>query len=126
MTDLKFEEGKAYRTRGGWKATVVKICPDARYPVTIWHDYDKSVSIGCVSHHLENGKVSGGRGEDSSYDITSEWKELRVGYMNVYRYDKHGLYLLVSIPHLTRKEADNNASPRRVACIKVTEGQFDD
>ena len=58
-----------------------------------------------------------------SYSLVSEYKEPQVSYINVYRN-------LVGVPHKTRELADAAAATQkdgdRIACIKITEGQFDE
>ena len=57
------------------------------------------------------------------YRLVSEYKEPQVSYVNVYRN-------LVSMPHMTRELADAAAATQkdgdRIACIKITEGQYDE
>ena len=52
-----------------------------------------------------------------------EYKEPQVSYINVYRN-------LEGVPHKTRELADAAAATQkdgdRIACIKITEGQFDE
>ena len=58
-----------------------------------------------------------------SYNLVSEYQEPQVSYVNVYRN-------LVEVPHKTRELADAAAATQkdgdRIACIKITEGQFDE
>lgn len=50
----------------------------------------------------------------------------RVRYINIYDSETHGIYVGVGSKHPSREQADKRASKGRIACVKITEGQFDD
>ena len=113
---LKIEAGKKSRTRGGDEVEVLKTDLPGNTPV-----------LGVYLHHgdWETGgwNLDGyfSSGTFHIFDIISEIKPKRVVWLNVYPEDDGGFY------YDSRAEADRQATPYRIACIRVEfeEGQFD-
>jgi len=80
---MKIEVGKAYRTRGGWKA-VVKEHTDPQsnlpYPLVVDHDDNG----GLISHSLEgrfwnDADRDANRNSKADYDLIAEWSDEPAG-----------------------------------------------
>lgn len=68
------------------------------------------------------------QGVNCSFNIIEEYKEPRVGYLNVYDDEFPINCSPIHVYHDTRKDADGAvlSSRKRIACIKIVEGQFDE
>lgn len=118
---LKIEAGKKYRTRGGDEVEILRTDLKGAMPV-----------VGVVTF-ASDGRQAGetwySNGESylsvngtGNLDLISEIKPKRVVWLNVYPDDNGGFY------YDSRAEADDLASPDRIACLRVEfeEGQFDE
>jgi len=65
---MKFEIGKQYKTRGGWRAMLVKVHECKAFNYEFWHE-----KTGQSYYHDTEGKTS--KRQDRPSDIISEWTE---------------------------------------------------
>lgn len=124
MNELKLEVGKTYRTRDGHIVRIISVdrVGDDNHPVVGLckkvADDNEMVLVFTATGRRDQGRGGG-------WDIVSEIKPKKVGYVNIY--DRYGGEYLISN---SRKHADNRASSGkvRVACVRIEyeEGQFDE
>lgn len=118
---MKLELHKAYKTRGGWRAVVVKFHPETQ-SYLVWHDTPgRDDTVGhSVNGYYEGTPVHPGTTPES-YDLIEEWFDLvtHEGWLNFYK-DGPGTDI-----QKTRECADRIANAGRVACIRIkfTEGE---
>ncbi len=114
---MKIEPGKFYKTRGGEKVHVLGRRED---------DNEKYQFVGyIVGGETQSWDINGlvpSAINMNLKDLIEEWVEPveHTFWVNVYPY--------VVCAYESRKDADKDAEPDRVACVKVTceEGQWDD
>lgn len=116
---LKLEVGKKYRTRGGDEVEILRTDVRGTKPVVgiiTYADASQSVSDWDACGFWWTA------GPGSSLDLISKIKPKRVVWLNVYPGEDGGYY------YDSRAEADRQATPYRIACIRVEfeDGQFDD
>ena len=112
---MKLEVGKKYKTDGGPVFIII-----GQHPVS------NLFLAACGDHAYIYTFDEEGRGVNNGFNLTTEYKEPRVGYVNVYE-NVIGSFQTSITLYQTREEADMFAvNPSRAACIKITEGQFDD
>jgi hypothetical protein len=113
---MTFPIGSQLKSRGGWRAVVVRLydnVPDPLVSMLVWHD-----ECAITKGHDENGKaVIGGGGKDS--DLLTQWVEPRKGEFWVNVYEK------AVWDYETKEKADALSSCNRLACVRVewSEGQ---
>ena len=113
----KFEIGTSWRTRGGWRAVVVKQFANT---MIVYHDCDH-MSVKAQEHKLDGIHVDVRDGYVSSADLIVPYVEPRTGefWVNVYKET-------LGSACLSKASADHSALPsKRLACVRVkwTEGE---
>ncbi len=119
MTDkLELKVGGQYKTRGGWRAVVVKHKSCSIYPFIIWNE------CGCeqIAHITESGlyyhkdECKG----HSEYDLIAEWKEPEKieTVINMYRRKDGFIYIEDS---KTTRSTDEVIGTKEFIC---EEGEF--
>ena len=104
---MKLEAGKFYKTRGGHKAFVTAIIPDASdegWPAVGW----------LLGDHTPRSWTLTGRNSGHD-DLIAEWVEPKriKGWVNICSSGQPGLI------HETKREADRVADGGRLACIEI-------
>ena len=117
MTEINFEVGKTYKTRGGLDAIIYALHPNQRWAIHGAMYYENEIasrSWASDGKYAFNG--------ESLYDLMPPEPETHVRWANIYG-DDNTVYL-----HRNRKKADMGAAGSCVACIRIEwkEGQFDD
>lgn len=116
---MEIKVGGVYNNRSGDKCTVYKMHDEGFMYVN--HTYDETNWV-----NLDGCDI----GMDQN-DLVSEWSEPRTGYVNIYRVAETGKIASGS-PQDTAEECEKKSEPIynatfvRIACVKFTEGQFDD
>ena len=120
MTDIKseilWEVGKTYKTRGGLDAIIYALHPNQRWAI---HG-----AMYCENEIASRSWASDGKyafNGESLYDLMPPEPETHVAYLNIYNEQAGGF-------HSTRKKADENAVESRTACLRIEwkDGQYDE
>lgn len=115
---MKLEVGKQYKA--AW--------PDRQvFTIIGQHPVSKLFLSACGEHTYIYTFDEDGYGVNTTSNLTEEYIEPRVRYVNVYENDRGDT--LVSKTFYTREDADISSkycAHKRIACIKMVEGQFDD
>lgn len=109
---MKIEVGKSYKNREGNKATVLYQFTCGRFAVVV-DTGDHRDQLYYVDQE--------GRCYNTHSDLISEWVEPKTYYVNVY-----AAGIILPALHKARAHADRHAAENRIACVKLTEGQYDD
>lgn len=115
MTDIPFDPKLPVMKRDGRKARI--ICEDRVHDRPIIALYTNAGGGEFISHHRSDGRSS--QNQTSPNDLINV---PRTFYLNIYASREN----IASVHWSTRLDADNAAVPRRIACVKVTEGEFHD
>jgi hypothetical protein len=115
---MKFEVGKQYKTRVGWRAIVLKRLIADSSQGLVWIDGLDDTIVVC----LRSGKYLGVDGKDYDHDLIEEWKEPKQysGWVNVYGVKHSDGVITGECIYETKEAAGSGAfSKGRIACIKI-------
>lgn len=115
----KFEAGKEYPLRNGWKAKVLMTDSGGNYPL-IGAYYDEHRKVWETATWTEDGRSLFGDDSDPlAADLLPPLKPKHAGWVNVYK-AHHGERLWASL-HESREDCDYSfsTSGKRIACIRI-------
>lgn len=124
---MKLKPNTYYKTRDGSKVYLFGRVPEDSPCPYKWVGLYYHIDKWYISSWKEDGGYSNGGHLPSECDIIEEWREpIKIeGWINVYPKDEEGLnptpnYLVSTFVFDTKEEADEHASSRRIACIKIS------
>lgn len=112
----KFEAGKEYPLRNGWKAEVYRTDGGGDYPIFGAY-FDENKQEWRAATWSEYGQIC--IGDPDELDLPPPSKPKHAGWVNVYK-AHHGERLWASL-HESREDCDYSfsTSGKRIACIRI-------
>ena len=125
----KFEKPTEWKTRGGWRAVVVRADGSDALPYLVWHDAELCSDDEAPYWHDSEGKHECKDAEYAKYALIEPWKDpiIHEGWVNAH---DTGTEIRFSRIFGDKEEADSNYEAQgkcdgsRKACIEIkfTEG----